>query len=482
MGLCGITQCQGNIHLLFQTVCKRLYKQGHDLLHMVLIQRMEYDDLINPVQKFRAEDQLHLIHDILFHPLVIALFVLLHGKSKLLGINDRLGPCIGGHDNDRVAEIHLSSLGIGDMSVIQNLQKNIEYVRMRLLHLVKQHDRIGMRADPVAELTAVPMAHISRRRADHLGHRMLFHIFGHVYPDDGFLIAEQSLRKGLGQFGLSYPCRSQEQEGANGPSGILQSRPAALYSPCHRADRFLLSDDPLVKLFFQLVQPLAVAFLQLLHRDLRPCGHHLGDILLRDYRMLGLIFFIKTLPHSFDLFLNRLLFFLNQMRLCEIPCHNACFLLADQLLLGILQPGKVLRNLVSLQADPGACLIQHVNSLVGKIAVCDIALRHVYGCLHGICSYGNPVVGFVFFLQSFQDLQAVRLRRLFHIYRLETPFQSRVLFNIFPIFRQGGGPDHLQLPSCQRRFEDVGGIHGALRAACADQGVKLIHKQDHVGI
>ena len=74
------------------------------------------------------------------------------------------------------------------------------------------------------------------------------------------------------------------------------------------------------------------------------------------------------------------------------------------------------------------------------------------------------------------------LGRLFDRNRLETPFQCRILFNVFSVFRQSGGSDHLQLPSCQRGLEDVGGIHGALCAAGADHRMKLIHEQNHIGI
>ena len=105
---------------------------------------MEYQDLINPVEEFRPEDQLDLIHNVAFHPLVIPCGIFLGIESQFFRINNCLGACIGCHDDHRIAKVHFPSLGIGDMAIIQHLQQDVEYIRMRLFNLVKQDDRIRM--------------------------------------------------------------------------------------------------------------------------------------------------------------------------------------------------------------------------------------------------------------------------------------------------------------------------------------------------
>ena len=56
----------------------------------------------------------------------------------------------------------------------------------------------------LGELPPLLMAHVAGRRADKLGDRVLFHIFGHVHPDQRALGSEHGLRQGLGQLRLAH--------------------------------------------------------------------------------------------------------------------------------------------------------------------------------------------------------------------------------------------------------------------------------------
>ena len=71
--------------------------------------------------------------------------------------------CIGGHDNDGIFKVYHPPMGICDLSVIQNLQQNIEHIRMRFFQLIKQHDGIGLSADSFRQLSRLVIAHITRR-------------------------------------------------------------------------------------------------------------------------------------------------------------------------------------------------------------------------------------------------------------------------------------------------------------------------------
>lgn len=46
------------------------------------------------------------------------------------GGDDILRSGIGGHDHDGILKIDLMSLGVGDMAVVQHLEKDIEHVGM----------------------------------------------------------------------------------------------------------------------------------------------------------------------------------------------------------------------------------------------------------------------------------------------------------------------------------------------------------------
>ncbi len=44
---------------------------------------------------------------------------------------------VAGHHQDRVAEVHGAALSIGEPSVFENLQQDVENVRMGLLNLIE---------------------------------------------------------------------------------------------------------------------------------------------------------------------------------------------------------------------------------------------------------------------------------------------------------------------------------------------------------
>ena len=144
---------------LVQIGCQKI----HDLLHVLIVQLVEHDNIINTVDKFRLEAALYFFHDIGFHLLVILCLALLCGKAQILGIHDTLCTRIGSHDQHSVLEADLASLGVRDMTVIQYLQKYIKYIRMRFLDLVKQNNRVGITANLLAQLSAFFKAYISRR-------------------------------------------------------------------------------------------------------------------------------------------------------------------------------------------------------------------------------------------------------------------------------------------------------------------------------
>ena len=49
-----------------------------------------------------------------------------------------LGADVAGHDDDRVAEVDPAALGIGQVPVLQDLEQDVEDLRVRLLDLVEQ--------------------------------------------------------------------------------------------------------------------------------------------------------------------------------------------------------------------------------------------------------------------------------------------------------------------------------------------------------
>jgi len=88
------------------------------------------------------------------------------------------------------------------------------------------------------------------------------------------------------------------------------------------------------------------------------------------------------------------------------------------------------------------------------------------------------VVLLVFVLEPAQDGDGILDARLVDIDRLEAPGEGRVLLDIFLVFIERGRPDAVQFPACERRLEQIGGVHRALCLASADEGVHLVDEQN----
>ncbi len=89
---------------------------------------------------------------------------------------------------------------------------------------------------------------------------------------------------------------------------------------------------------------------------------------------------------------------------------------------------------------------------------------------------------FVAVLESAQDGNGVLDVRFLHNHRLEAALESRVFFDMQPVFIEGGGADAVQFATGQRGLQQVGSVHGSISLAGADDGVQFIDKEDHAPV
>ena len=68
---------------------------------------------------------------------------------------------VRGHDQDGVAEVHGATLGIGQATLLQDLEQRVEDVRVSLLDLVKQHHGERSTADGLGELAPLLVSDIT---------------------------------------------------------------------------------------------------------------------------------------------------------------------------------------------------------------------------------------------------------------------------------------------------------------------------------
>ena len=84
--------------------------------------------------------------------------------------------------------------------------------------------------------------------------------------------------------------------------------------------------------------------------------------------------------------------------------------------------------------------------------------------------------------QATQDRDGIRNRGFIDHHLLETTLQCLIGLKVFLELIQCRRTDRTQLTTCQGRFQDVGGIHGAITLTCPYQGVNLIDEQQNFTI
>lgn len=104
---------------------------------------------------------LRLFVDLRLHPVVRALGVTLRREAQVEPLGDVPGPEVGRHDDDRVLEVHDPALGVGQATVLQDLEKGIEDIGVGLLDLVEEDDGERLPAHLLGELAALFVTHVT---------------------------------------------------------------------------------------------------------------------------------------------------------------------------------------------------------------------------------------------------------------------------------------------------------------------------------
>ena len=131
----------------------------------------------------------------------------------------------------------------------------------------------------------------------------------------------------------------------------------------------------------------------------------------------------------------------------------------------------------------GARLVDHVNRLVGQMAVVDKTRRQFRSGSQCTSEIFNAVMLLEARLEPLKNLYRLFDRGFQHINFLKAPRQRVILFEHAAKLGIGGRADALELPVGQRRLQQVGGIErAARRRARTDQRVNFVDKQNGVRI
>ena len=122
---------------------------------------MEDDDVVDAVEELRAEVLLELLLHLRLHLLVCGLAIVLRSEAEHDPLRDVAAAEVCRHDDDGVLEVDDPTLCIGESALFEHLEQRVEYIGMRLLYLVEEHDGEGLAAHLLGELAALLVAHVA---------------------------------------------------------------------------------------------------------------------------------------------------------------------------------------------------------------------------------------------------------------------------------------------------------------------------------
>ena len=155
---------------------------------------------------------------------------------------------------------------------------------MRLLDFIEQHHGVRTTANSLSELPPFVEADVTRRRTDQLADRVALHELRHVEADHRLFTAEEIGRQSLGQLGLTDTGGAGEDEAGNGTVRVLQTDTSPANGLGHRFDRFVLTDQTLMKRLLHVQELDRFAFGEFLNRNTGPGGNDLSDVLFVHHR------------------------------------------------------------------------------------------------------------------------------------------------------------------------------------------------------
>ena len=159
---------------------------------------------------------------------------------------------IGGHENQRVLTTNRVTLGVGDSTFIQHLQKNIKYLWITFFYLIKQNHRIGFFAQKLSELRRFVRTNITSWCPQKSANIVSLSEFTHVDFEQklGFFTIKL-LGEDFDQFGFTHASRAKEQKRSDRSFVWIDACVAALESSRNLSDCLILTVYLAPQTFFQ---------------------------------------------------------------------------------------------------------------------------------------------------------------------------------------------------------------------------------------
>mmetsp|Transcript_12642 Transcript_12642/g.32981 ORF Transcript_12642/g.32981 Transcript_12642/m.32981 type:complete len:356 (+) Transcript_12642:48-1115(+) len=205
--------------------------QASDTRDVRARERVEDDDLIEPVEELGPEARGHLVLHDLFDAWRLRRGPVgprgrthgdLHPARRIVGshtapistnrVEDRLAADVRGEDEHGVCEVDSAPLAISQPAILEHLQQCVEDVGVRLLDLVEENDGVRPATHRLRQLPALVKANVAGGRADQPRHSVCLHVLAHVEPDHRLLRAVVVLGHSLRELRLADARGAREDE------------------------------------------------------------------------------------------------------------------------------------------------------------------------------------------------------------------------------------------------------------------------------
>ena len=224
------------------------------------------NDGVEPVAKLGAEGLLDGGHG-------VGAVILRREADR--GAAEALGPGVGGHHDDGIAKIGLAAVGVGQGTMIKDLQQQIKHIRVGLFYFIEQQDTVRLFVDRIRQQAALVKADITRRRADQARDGMPLHVFGHIEARELHAHLQGQL---AGHLGLAHPGRPGKQEIADRLVGIAEARARHLDRVGQRAYGLVLAEYDQLEIAFQIFEQVFIRGGDGLGRDARYFGNDIFNV------------------------------------------------------------------------------------------------------------------------------------------------------------------------------------------------------------
>ena len=178
-------------------------------------QRVEDNRLVDAVEKLREEVLPQGGGD----P-----FMDLLGGSRPGQVHDCLAADVRRHHHDGVREVDGPPLAVGEASIVEQLQQDVEDVAVRLLDFVEQQHAVRLPPDRLGQSAPLLVPDVSGGRPHQPRDVVPLHEFAHVDADQRLFVVEQELGERFAELGLAHPGGTEEQEGPDRAVAVLQPR------------------------------------------------------------------------------------------------------------------------------------------------------------------------------------------------------------------------------------------------------------------